>query len=233
MTPASATGNMPVMEARNWSRLLACLSQLLALYAYADAPQQLAWPDLLPRLPALDNPFAKLTRQQALALSDIASVRERRARGETVSAIDLADEQSAARRLAQEGIDVDALLARRQQIVEQKQARARALNTALDGRTVRMPGYLLPLEYSGKLVTEFLLVPWVGACIHTPPPPPNQIVHVRADKPVEYNGLFRPVWVTGRISALASRKSVYILDGASDVDVGYALQASDVQPYAE
>jgi hypothetical protein len=217
-----------------WQRIiLIALGATLTLIAHADAPQQLAWPDLLPKLPALDNPFAKLTRQQALSLSDIASVRERRARGESLSGIDLADEQSAIKRLTQEGIDVDGLLARRQQLLDQKQGRSRALNTALDGRVVRMPGYLLPLEYSGKLVSEFLLVPWVGACIHTPPPPPNQIVHVKADKPVEYTGLFKPVWVTGRISAVSSKKSVYILDGASDVDVGYALQASDVQAYSE
>jgi hypothetical protein len=221
------------MDVDKIPRLLILLACWLALNAFGEAPRQVSWADLLPTLPALDNPFAKLTRQQALALSDIASVRERKARGEAVSAIDLADEQSAVRRLAEQGIDVDALLARRQQIAEQKQARSRALNTALDGHTVRMPGYLLPLEYSGKQITEFLLVPWVGACVHTPPPPPNQIVHVKADKPVEYSGLFRPVWVTGRISASASRKSVYILDGASDVDVGYALQASEVQPYSE
>jgi hypothetical protein len=221
------------MAVKRYLWLLVLLASSLALDAFADAPKQLTWADLLPALPAADNPFARLTRQQALALSDIASVRERRARGEAVSAIDLADEQFAARRLAEQGIDVDGLLARRQQMVEQKQARARALNTGLDGRTVRMPGYLLPLEYSGKLVTEFLLVPWVGACIHTPPPPPNQIVHVKTDRPVEYNGLFKPVWVTGKISASATRKSVYILDGASDVDVGYALQASDVQAYHE
>jgi hypothetical protein len=213
--------------------LLPLCALLLGLDALAEAPRQVTWADLLPALPTQDNPFAKLTRQQALALSDIAAVRDRKARGEPVSAIDLADEQGAVRRLTEQGIDVDGLLARRQEIADQKQARARALNTALDGRIVRMPGYLLPLEYSGKLVTEFLLVPWVGACIHTPPPPPNQIVHVKADKPVEYNGLFRPVWVTGKLSAAATRTSVYILDGASDVDVGYALQASEVHPYTE
>jgi uncharacterized protein len=225
---------MACMPKRAW-RIAALFSfaLLVCFCARADAPQQLSWPDLLPKAAPVDNPFARLTRQQALSLSDIASVRERKARGEAVSAIDLADEQSAVRRLAQEGIDVEGLLARRQELLQQKQARAHALNPALEGKLVRMPGYLLPLEYSGKQVTEFLLVPWIGACIHTPPPPPNQMVHVKADRPVEYNGMFKPVWVTGRISGVAARKSVYILDGAADVDVAYAMQASDVQPYAE
>src|SRR6187549_1707175 len=50
---------------------------------------------------------------------------------------------------------------------------------ALDGKSVRIPGYMVPLEDDSEIVSEFLLVPYVGACIHTPPPPPNQIVQVK------------------------------------------------------
>ena len=206
---------------------------LLAANASADAPRQLAWQDLLPKVAAADNPFAKLTKQQLLGLSDIATIRDKRARGETVSEIDLADEQSIARRLQQAGIDVEGLLALRQKMAEQKKTRSEAVNPELNGQLVRMPGYLLPLEFSGKLVTEFLLVPWVGACIHTPPPPPNQIVHVKTNKPVEYTGLFKPVWVTGQMGAASSKKSVYIMDGSADVDVSYSLQATAVEAYKE
>ena len=74
------------------------------------------------------------------------------------------------------------------------------MNPALDGRTVRIPGYLLPLEFSGKRVTAFLLAPWVGACIHTPPPPPNQIVYVKLKKPFNLKSMADPYWVTGRMS---------------------------------
>jgi hypothetical protein len=56
---------------------------------------------------------------------------------------------------------------------------------------------------------------------------------VSTDQPVEYDGLFKPVWVTGRIGAGASRRSVFILDGSSDVDVGYALRAKTVEPYQQ
>ena len=67
----------------------------------------------------------------------------------------------------------------------------------LNGQQVRMPGYVLPLEFSGTKITEFLLVPWVGACIHTSPPPPNQIVNVKFDGGIEIKGQFAPMWVTG------------------------------------
>ena len=82
-------------------------------------------------------------------------------------------------------------------------------------------------------VSEFLLVPWVGACIHTPPPPPNQIVHVKPEKPVEMSGMFAPVWVTGKMTTGAIKKSLSLVDGSADIDVGYSLRASRVEPYKE
>ncbi|MCW5966727.1 MAG: DUF3299 domain-containing protein, partial [Bryobacterales bacterium] len=53
---------------------------------------------------------------------------------------------------------------------------------ALDKKLVRVPGFIVPLEDSATEATEFLLVPYQGACIHVPPPPPNQIVHVMMAK---------------------------------------------------
>ncbi len=198
----------------------------------ADEPRLIMWKDLVPPLPA-EYVFPKLTRQQALQLSDIADVRERKERGEKVPPIELGDEAAAARRLEQEGIDVDGLLAKRKALAQSTRQRARPVNTHLDGQTVRMPGYLLPLEFSGKDVTEFLLVPFVGACIHTPPPPPNQIVHVKADKPVANVTVFAPIWVTGRLSITAATKSLSLVDGAADIETGYSLRASLVEPYKQ
>ncbi len=198
----------------------------------ADEPRLIMWKDLVPPLPA-EYVFPKLTRQQALQLSDIADVRERKERGEKVPPIELGDEAAAARRLEQEGIDVDGLLAKRKALAQSSRQRARSVNTHLDGQTVRMPGYLLPLEFSGKDVTEFLLVPFVGACIHTPPPPPNQIVHVKADKPVANVTVFAPIWVTGRLSITAATKSLSLVDGAADIETGYSLRASLVEPYKQ
>lgn len=218
----------------NYSRgFLILLWALIApMSQAADAPRQIMWKDLVPPLPA-DYVFPKLSKQQALQLSDIADVRERMARGEKVPSIELGDEEAAARKLEQAGIDVDGLLAKRKVLVESSRQRARSVNAVLDGETVRMPGYLLPLEFSGKEVTEFLLVPYVGACIHTPPPPPNQIVHVKPDKPVANLTVFAPIWVTGRMSTVSAKKSLSLVDGAADIDVGYSMRASLVEPYKE
>ncbi|WP_421785459.1 DUF3299 domain-containing protein [Hyphobacterium sp.] len=72
----------------------------------------------------------------------------------------------------------------------------------LIGRTIRMPGFILPLHYDvGGAVNEFLLVPYFGACVHTPPPPPNQIVYVTTEDPVTIESMWDPVWVTGELTA--------------------------------
>jgi hypothetical protein len=96
-----------------------------------------------------------------------------------------------------------------------------------------MPGFVLPLEYAGKKVTEFLLVPWVGACIHTPPPPANQIVHVIVDEgnARESSGMFEPVWVTGDIFTDPAVRNLFLKDGEGNINVGYSLQASLVEQY--
>ena len=223
------------MTTTNRARIsLVLLGALLAPLSYADAPRQLMWEDLVPKQSAPENPFGKLTRDQLQQLSEVAAARDRIAQGDkTLTPLELENEQAVTRKLTQAGVDVDGLLAKRKEFAEQRRTRGKSLNSALDGQVIRMPGYLLPLEFSGRLVSEFLLVPWVGACIHTPPPPPNQIVYVKADKPFEFSGLFTPVWVTGQMAASSSRKSLYLIDGTADIDVGYSLRASQVEPYKE
>jgi len=211
-----------------------CVAALMAISAShaVDAPRHIMWKDLVPP-PAADMPVPRLTKQQAMQLHDIAAVRDRRERGEKVSAIDEEDEQGALRKLKEAGIDAEGLLSRRKEFAEQRRLRAQSVVPELDGQVVRMPGYLLPLEFSGKEVTEFLLVPYVGACIHSPPPPPNQIVHVKADKPFANLAVFAPIWVTGKISTASAKKSLSLVDGAADIDVGYSMRASVVEPYKE
>ena len=217
-------------------RFLYVLIPFCALWikgACAEEPRTLGWEELSVKVSVADNPFATLSTDQLLALSDVAGLRNRKARGVTLTSEEVAVEKKALTRLKQDGVDVDGLLAKRDAIAEKKRAAASAVNPAIDGKMIRIPGYVLPLEFSGTKVTEFLLVPWVGACIHTPPPEPNQIVYVKPDKAFEIRRMFDAVWVTGRIAATGSKRSVEIVDGSADIDVGYSLRASLVEPYQE
>ncbi|MAI49677.1 MAG: hypothetical protein CMM16_03810 [Rhodospirillaceae bacterium] len=92
-----------------------------------------------------------------------------------------------------------------------------------DGKEVRLSGYIIPLEFSNGGVQVFLLVPYVGACIHVPPPPKNQIVMVSSPRPIQPRSLFEAVTVTGLLSIAESRTGL--------AETGYRLTASDVSRY--
>lgn len=97
-------------------------------------------------------------------------------------------------------------------------------NPKIVGQAVRIPGFVVPLEEGKDGLKEFLLVPYFGACIHSPPPPANQIVHVLAKAPVKFRSM-DTVWVTGPLATV--RTDSYM--GAAS----YRIEASDVSPYLE
>jgi uncharacterized protein len=211
--------------------VVACVTALAVHAAHAEAPRQIGWDALTLRLSAAENPFATLTPEQLEWLADVAALRDRKGRGVTLTDKEIAIERAAATGLQRAGIDTDRLLAQRDAVAAKQRALATAVNPALDGQEVRLAGFLLPLEFTGKAVSEFLLVPWAGACIHTPPPPSNQVIHVKSAKPFPVQAMFDAVWVTGKLATKAGKLAVYITDGTSQVDAGYAMQASDVEPY--
>ena len=92
-----------------------------------------------------------------------------------------------------------------------------------NGRTVRLSGFIIPLDFKGTGVTAFMLVPYVGACIHVPAPPANQLVLVTTERPFESDGLFAPVTVTGMFGTASMSTQL--------AEVGYALSADLVVPY--
>jgi len=95
---------------------------------------------------------------------------------------------------------------------------------ALEGQRVKLPGFVVPLEMDAKSIDQFLLVPYYGACIHVPPPPANQTVHVVTREGKAFEGqLFDVVWVTGtmRVEHLSSELA----------EAGYRLEDASVVPY--
>lgn len=94
----------------------------------------------------------------------------------------------------------------------------------LDQLIVRMPGYILPLDYATQgQAREFLLLPYHGACVHYPPPPPNQIVYLRSAEPVSFSSLWEPVWVEGRMEV--ERMDTDLAASA------YAMTVRSISPY--
>ncbi|HDZ57949.1 MAG TPA: DUF3299 domain-containing protein [Pseudomonas xinjiangensis] len=94
----------------------------------------------------------------------------------------------------------------------------------LNGREVKLPGYIVPLAISEQgEVNEFLLVPYFGACVHVPPPPSNQIVHVQSVQGVKLEDLYQPFWVTGPMQVEHVESDL--------ANAGYKIKASQIEPY--
>ncbi|MBC6402734.1 MAG: DUF3299 domain-containing protein [Hyphomonadaceae bacterium] len=94
----------------------------------------------------------------------------------------------------------------------------------LDGVNIRIPGYIVPLDFNADAQhDEFLLVPYFGACLHTPPPPPNQILYVKAEPPAEIPDIYEPVWVEGKL------ETGRFLTGMGNS--AYELSLSKLEPY--
>ncbi|VXD04005.1 conserved exported hypothetical protein [Pseudomonas sp. 8Z] len=93
---------------------------------------------------------------------------------------------------------------------------------ALDGKVIRLGGYPVPLENDAKgHSTLFFLVPYPGACIHVPPPPPNQLVLVRYPKGIVLDDIYAPIWVSGTLKVEKISNDL--------ADAAYALDASEVR----
>jgi uncharacterized protein len=100
-----------------------------------------------------------------------------------------------------------------------------AVVDARDGRRVKIGGYVVPLDFDATKVKEFLLVPFVGACIHVPPPPPNQLVYVKSETGFDVKGTFDPVWVTGKMQTKVAFTGL--------AEAGYSLEAEKVEARSE
>jgi hypothetical protein len=95
--------------------------------------------------------------------------------------------------------------------------------TSMNNARIRIAGFVVPLEFVGDKVTEFLLVPYFGACIHLPPPPPNQIIHVFASKPLTRKQATRPLSVSGILTTTRTNTEF----GSA----GYRLKAEEISAY--
>ncbi len=94
----------------------------------------------------------------------------------------------------------------------------------LNGKKVRIPGYVVPFDFNSKNKhASFLLVPYFGACIHTPPPPPNQIINVTANPAVTIKDIWSPIWAEGVLSTERTDSKL--------ADAAYGMALTKIEPY--
>ena len=95
----------------------------------------------------------------------------------------------------------------------------------MDGKMVKVPGFVVPVQGDGLNVTEFFLVPYFGACIHVPPPPSNQIIYVRFEPGTKVENLYDAIWVTGKLETEVTTHEL--------ASSGYSLEAFVIEPYED
>ncbi|MDP2228028.1 MAG: DUF3299 domain-containing protein [Moraxellaceae bacterium] len=91
-------------------------------------------------------------------------------------------------------------------------------------KSVRIPGYIVPIDYNAKgAIISFFLVPYFGACIHVPPPPPNQIIFVRYPKGFDTAALYEPFWISGTLKVETMQSEI--------AESLYTMQGLRIDPY--
>ncbi|WP_347330134.1 DUF3299 domain-containing protein [Marinimicrobium locisalis] len=176
---------------RWYQPLLVVLGALWTALVAADSPKTIEWTDLMPEedlqlleaMPSVDHGDAE--EEDAIEAPASNSLRpENRQLSRDV-------ENAIAQAMAPKGKGKrtweDALVSTR-------------TRPEFDNTEIRLPGFIVPLEFDDAMnISEFFLVPYYGACIHVPPPPPNQIIFVRYPEGLQLENLYTPFWVSGTL----------------------------------
>ncbi|SIS97918.1 DUF3299 domain-containing protein [Neptunomonas antarctica] len=95
----------------------------------------------------------------------------------------------------------------------------------MNGKMIRIPGFVVPVEGEDQNVYKFFLVPYFGACIHVPPPPSNQIIYAHYEPGVKVESLYDAIWITGKL-----KTETFSHELASS---GYSIEVFRIEPYDE
>lgn len=204
--------------------------------AHALPAQKLVWEDLVPKFEDdLKDPMEALELYRRMEVETIiwaqALTEEQRQSPDYKDGIE--DAAAFDKAFREEGIDTEKLVTDYKVWQSKVDEHNERVNTGLNGKQVKIAGYLIPLQFSETEQKEFLLVPYVGACIHAPTPPTNQIVFVELNQSFKSDDLYTAVWVTGTMKTKVSSKALSFVDGSADIPVGYTLSGSQVEAYTE
>jgi hypothetical protein len=204
--------------------------------AFSERAIQLKWEMLVPPTEPLTNFVEDLPLEQQEALRDFNYLQgylSFKGAEQLADQIDEAKKKVDANRekFAKQGVDIDALYQRYLDWVAEIEKRGTLTEKKFEGEQVAIAGYLLPLDFDPDGATEFLLVPYFGACIHEPPPPPNQVIYVKSSAPFAPTSLFQGVLITGTMRVQSERKDLSFVDGSSEIALGYVLENGSIKPY--
>jgi len=214
-------------------RYLLILLGFIAMTQVHAQPIKIGWQDLQGKLPPYQDPFDDLTEDQLynLSLYSRVSEMEKLFPSFAMKASVLKEAEEAKAKLIKDNIDIDEMFAQRD-IIKQKREKASLMtNKLLENKEIEMSGYMLALEFDNGEVSEFLLVPTIGACSHKPVPAANQLIYVKSKKSVVADSPYMPIKITGTLRITPSTQDLYLVDGQKQIKMAYSLDDAIVEPF--
>lgn len=174
-----------------------------------------------------DDPFSVLSRSQ---LQDLRALARKLQLGSKPNDGTESGKAVAAlyARLAEQDIDADALLSRRQEITEKRRMAAMQVNPGIVGHEIEIVGFPIPAALANGDTSSFFLVSSPGMCSHVTLPPPNQVILVTMDAPQDELDFRVPVRVKGTISNVAGQRDVILVDGRATVEHAYLITKAHI-----
>lgn len=212
-------------------RVLAILL-LFACNSAAYGMEKIDWEQLVPPVDQSKNPFKAIPVHMRHDFKIVWNIYKLKVAGNMSENQEFRANKSI-NALEAAGVDVRAAVNNMVEYIRLRKENDSVLVEELNGKSVSIEGYLLPTEFSGDRIVEFLLVPSDGACVHTPVPPLNQLVYVKFPRGIDNPGLFAPVRVGGHITTEARKHTMSFSDGQSAVEAGYSMLAARVERYAD
>lgn len=198
-------------------------------FIYAQGYQTIDWVDLEGKGEAYDDPFEKLSEEQLFNLSILYEIQNMDA--SEVDEYLQEDMDEAKQSLEKEKIDIKYYFDQAERIAKIREKESKLTNSTLNNKKVELSGFSLALGLNEGKIQEFLFVPFLGACIHTPPPPPNQILYVKSSKPVKVDDRFEPLTIRGTLQIKQNKNKLFLMDGEDDIQSGYIFLADEIKPY--
>ena len=196
--------------------------------ASASLVTEVDWADLAPGYNSQSNPFYGLDERESMLLGMIVRVERARSEGRELTDLEVVGEDLAIKALDSVGKDAHDLVRRVISYDDFLEVRGKRTATAMDGALISVSGFVLPVNVEGQKITQFILVPFAGACVHTPAPPPNLMIAVESEQGFQINGRFESVTVTGILEIAPEQHEIPFTDGVSHVETAYSLTADSV-----
>lgn len=200
-------------------------------FIYAQAYKTIDWKDLEGKIETYDDPFKKLNDEQLYNLSIFYEIQNM---DKSEVDKDLQEEMDVAKEfLDKEKIDIKYYFSQVERINKIREKESKQTNSTLINKKVELSGYSLALGLNEGKIKEFLFVPYIGACIHSPPPPPNQIIYVKSSNPVKVDDSFEPLTIKGILKIKQTKNKLFLMDGEDEIESGYILLADEINPYKD